>query len=241
MAVMLPDHLRSMKDILLNFTMFPGLLGAESVDGAYWTLAVEMLFYIITAIITLLPGIKWRKAGLGAWITTAAFVFFCTKVGMRNLPVKVIGVLGLADSRFEFLAVGTLLALLLKEEGNKRLPMYAGLILCGVVAWMRLGLIYGLLWLIITLAFIFLSVNIVIPSAFTKNVFLKMMESLAKISYPVYLIHQYVGRAILKNLDASGLTSEIYIVIPICVSLLLGILLHIFVEVPSARFLLGKK
>jgi peptidoglycan/LPS O-acetylase OafA/YrhL len=37
-------------DILLNFTMLPGLFGANPVDGVYWTLQYEIIFYGIILI-----------------------------------------------------------------------------------------------------------------------------------------------------------------------------------------------
>jgi len=41
----LPELSVSIKDFFLNLTMIPMYLGAESVDGAYWTMSCELAFY----------------------------------------------------------------------------------------------------------------------------------------------------------------------------------------------------
>jgi peptidoglycan/LPS O-acetylase OafA/YrhL len=64
------------------------------------------------------------------------------------------------------------------------------------------------------------------------------IEFIAKISYPLYLIHQFIGFGILKMMEDAGLENEVFIIIPITISIGLAYLLHRFVEVPSAKFLL---
>src|SRR5690606_11318477 len=41
-------------DILLNLTMVPQYLGASFVDGVYWTLGVEIKFYVLLAALLML-------------------------------------------------------------------------------------------------------------------------------------------------------------------------------------------
>lgn len=48
-----PDEFRdfSISDVLINLTMTQSAFGVASVDGVYWTLWVELLFYVLVAIL----------------------------------------------------------------------------------------------------------------------------------------------------------------------------------------------
>lgn len=50
-----PQALVSIRDIVINFTMFPTFFGAKQVDGAYWTMAIELLFSFYFA------GLLWLR------------------------------------------------------------------------------------------------------------------------------------------------------------------------------------
>lgn len=105
---------------------------------------------------------------------------------------------------------------------------------------MDMGWIHGVLWLILTTLIILLAVKIEDSQNRTLNLLTKTLAWMAQISYPVYLAHQFIGFAILKKLDTYGMTSELFMVIPIGFGLLLGAILHTFVELPAARYLTKK-
>lgn len=51
MAFIFPERVPSVRQFLLNITMFPTLFGSTAIDGVYWTMPKELIFYIIFAII----------------------------------------------------------------------------------------------------------------------------------------------------------------------------------------------
>lgn len=61
-----------------NATMFPGLLGSYPLIGVYWTLEVEMFFYLICIVLFLVGCIRKPIVFLGLLIIAAAvqFMFF---------------------------------------------------------------------------------------------------------------------------------------------------------------------
>ena len=63
MFVIMPERMPSLKQFLVNLTMMPSLLGIDAIDGVYWTLVKELLFYIGFAIILRLGLIKGGKTG----------------------------------------------------------------------------------------------------------------------------------------------------------------------------------
>lgn len=69
----------SPRDVLINLTMLmhllPLRLGVELVDGAYWSLAVELQFYLLTVVV-LWTGTMARIEGLLAgWLLLSLVVF----------------------------------------------------------------------------------------------------------------------------------------------------------------------
>ena len=61
---------------------------------------------------------------------------------------------------------------------------------------------------------------------------------IAAVSYPLYLLHQFIGFAIIRKMELAGLTAQGWIVIPVAISLVLAAMVHYWVELPAAKVLL---
>lgn len=61
MSFIFPERMPTVKQFLFNLTMFPTLFGSTAIDGVYWTMPKEIIFYIIFAIIAVMGGKKRRK------------------------------------------------------------------------------------------------------------------------------------------------------------------------------------
>ena len=59
---------------------------------------------------------------------------------------------------------------------------------------------------------------------------------LSSISYPFYLVHQKIGWGIIANMRAVGLKEEVYLIFPFLICIVLAMLLHQIVEVPSGKW-----
>lgn len=66
------------------------------------------------------------------------------------------------------------------------------------------------------------------------------LSFLAKISFPLYLLHQNIGMAMLSHMRAAGLTSEWWILVPLAVSILLAWAVWRFVEHPAGKLIQKK-
>jgi peptidoglycan/LPS O-acetylase OafA/YrhL len=55
-------------DLLLNLTMLPGYLGAEPVDRVYWTLAVEIKFYVLLWLLVVCRQLGRIEGWLYGWL-----------------------------------------------------------------------------------------------------------------------------------------------------------------------------
>jgi peptidoglycan/LPS O-acetylase OafA/YrhL len=73
-AVLDPADPVPLRDLLLNLSMVPGYVGAEMVDGVYWTLAVEIKFYVLVAVLIGTGLIRQYERVTYVWILTLAAV-----------------------------------------------------------------------------------------------------------------------------------------------------------------------
>lgn len=78
-TIYLPDRAVSMKDFLLNFTMIPMYLGADFVDGAYWTLSCDVFFYALIVTAGILKGGKYSAQIIIGW-----FIFQLLLLGLPD-------------------------------------------------------------------------------------------------------------------------------------------------------------
>lgn len=62
----------SLPTLLANMTMLAHWLNIEFVDGAYWSLAVELQFYLLVALAIAFKGVAQPERWIGAWLAISA-------------------------------------------------------------------------------------------------------------------------------------------------------------------------
>lgn len=220
----------SWREYLWNLTLIPQYVGARYVDGAYWSLAVELQFYILVWIALrarLLDNVDWLLWG---WLLIALVD------GMRPMypaerwlianwaPLFVVGAAtfrtttaGWSLQRSAMLVAAVALALWHEMLHVRRLE----------IEWHgdgpALAIVSGLL-LIAALAFVLTGVGRItigrtrwatVPGALT---------------YPVYLIHQFVGYVTFDMLLTRGVSPFTALCAIIAIVLAIGAALHYAVE-----------
>lgn len=235
MWVLMPERLRSVTDILLNFTMVPTYLGAQAVDGAYWTLPLELLFYGIIMVLMTKKLLPHLLKCLYGWAAVIATVSLCRRIGFAPFPLRAVWLL-LIGNRGECFILGCAVALWQKGcNWKKLLPLT---VLCAANSLMNMGI--GITLWTLCFAAVILGVDLgKLRFAQTPGILGKCLVFLAKISYPLYLLHQFIGFAIIRKLELAGFTAQWWIVVPIAVSIALSAMVHYWVELPTARVLLG--
>ena len=236
----MPELTKSWKVVLINFTMLQSFFRVESVDGAYWTLAYELRFYILIFLFLWISKFLSLGKFLLLWSIACLISFFLPAVGQWHYG-KVILELVLFPSRAAQFLGGCFLAYLFLGKGK-------------IIAYM--GLAISLLLQILsaeegtdTIAFIFFFVLIAVGYRWAEFIhgyvtkcpdwviyMLQCISFVASISYPLYLLHQYVGRVILYQLQIRGMGSEWWIFIPIGIVIILAYAIHIKLEKAAGRF-----
>ena len=195
-AVWLADDARfavSIPNYLVNLTLLGSWLGVPFVDGAYWSLAVELNFYIFVWLALRLGVFHRMEWLLAAWLAVSVVnalrpmwpVEFW--LNARWAPFFVAGsvffrvrMLGLTALRIGLLAVSYLLALHYAMDEAVKLrstPEHSDLLL-GVVVCM-ITVFFGVF---AAIAFKRWSVD-----------YSRIVAMLGLLTYPVYLLHQNLG------------------------------------------------
>jgi peptidoglycan/LPS O-acetylase OafA/YrhL len=209
--------------IATNFTMLQGFIYVPAVDGVYWSLTVELAFYLC------MWGL-WRAGALDR-----IEPILCLWIALRFLWLMfpwlpTLGSKLLLVDHIAFFAIG--IAAYRVRIGVRRwrdqIPVLAsGLIAVAMVDGTELALVYGGT----------IVVFIALVSGRTASLNTRVLVWLGALSYPLYLVHQNVGYALIAALEAAGAPPLAAALAALALALGLAQLIHDLVETPSLRIL----
>ncbi|EGQ9052477.1 TPA: acyltransferase family protein [Vibrio parahaemolyticus] len=188
---------QNVSQLLINLTMLQSFFGVEHIDGTYWTLTYEILFYLYA--ITLFKSKKFRFEKLTAILTFQLIYVFIKSIEL-NFPrfAEAIFILQF----MHYFCMGMCLYLLKNYFINIKQALFLVL-----MALINNYLAYGF------------ANSVVVASVYIVFVFcvydkLKFFECkalcfLGGISYALYISHQYVGYEIMHIIQSD--ISNIYI------------------------------
>lgn len=226
-SIGLPQQGLPWQDLLLNFTMVQEILGAEHLDGSYWTLQVELFFYVQMMFwfaLGQLKRIHWIIAG---WLLLAVLNGVLTQqhrhfsylvrelLILRHIPFFAMGILFYrlrtqpSESRLNL----AMIALCLLAIGVAERPVFllVAAVCCAIFTSFSLG------WL-----------------GFLNT---RLFAFLGGISYSLYLIHQAIGFSLIYRLEHAGVSSAAACLLAAGVAIGLAVLLRYGVEKPAMHWI----
>jgi peptidoglycan/LPS O-acetylase OafA/YrhL len=221
------------KMFFMNLTMLPGLLGARAIDGVYWTLEKELIFYFFIALIILFQvKVKDFKFIFFSW-TACAIVTSVIKLGCNiDTPITDAFVRLLLLDWVGFFAVGVFLCMYDRNFIDRSTAMFGITIAsASAVLWH-----FEDLFPVATVIAIFILCCSYKFSVLT----LPPVVFLGTISYPLYLIHQNVGYVTLLQLSTKFEISY-YLSLAITFVLVISASLFIRAYVEAPMIKIGKK
>lgn len=219
-----------MDDLLLNVTMVQDFLGAEELDGSYWTLEIELFFYaqmLLWFVLGLLGRIRWI---IGGWLLLAALEGLLERAGwhfpyamrelliLRHVPFFALGILfyRLRTRPAEWRGDASMIALALLAIGIGQKPalLPVAIVCCAIFTafvrdWLR-----------------FLN--------------LSLFAFIGGISYTLYLVHQSVGFVVIYRLEHAGVPAWAAVLSSMALAFVLATALHRIVEKPAMEWIRGE-
>lgn len=211
-------------DFFANFTMLAPIFGKRHIDGSYWTLLLEVKFYMLVCALILFGlshrierfFVVWVLAMLAATLTRhadlpmlmgyyayfAAGAFFAMRRQDASWRVNVMLAICLALS-VHFSAITNF-------DVREHYPLSPYIIAAIVICF------YGFFW--------------ILTSGNNTEIKLPRARQIGAITYPLYLLHQTIGYVVLKHF-ANEQNKLLMIPVTMLAMIALAYLLHRIVEV----------
>lgn len=201
-------------DFIANLTMFQSYLGFKNVDGAYWTLSVQLLVYLI------MGGIFFILRKNKRMFLTSVLIWFAVDICL-SIYGKVNGIVPMSSvllvRTIHLFLQGILIWLLSCEENKFTKVLMTVILFVSPLYNLFHNSIYYTIFNFLIVAIIF-AINIKGYTYSKENIF----TFLGSISFVMYLLHQNIGFLIIRYIESIGLTHEIFILIPVAIVILLS-------------------
>jgi peptidoglycan/LPS O-acetylase OafA/YrhL len=222
------------------------LLGLPSIDGIVWTLEVELRFYLLCLLLA--PALRaGRVAPLAA--AALALATAATLLGaIPDLPLAwrvALGEGALSAQMITFMLLGGVFGVWHRGTAGRPACLAAAAAILAAFVWQWAGgeisaqlapglASYAAALVLFTLLFAWRGQLGRVPAP---------LDALARISYPLYVVHGVAGYAVMRLLLEAGAPPAVAILVATAVALMAATLLHIAVEAPTQRAgrLLGRR
>ncbi len=231
----LPGGMPSLDRVLLNVTMLNKFFGVNGVDGVYWTLAAELAFYVQAAVLHACGLLTERRI---AWTVTAWVAITAAVAAVLPGRYQAIGFHVGSDSQWvtsahivvdfvPFFALGVVALLIVR--GRRDLGVLSATALSlGVIA--ALGTLNSA-----AVGAVALGVVLTVVLVNSLGMDSAPLRFLGRISYELYLLHQFIGFAIMLRLTSLGLPHPAAAILAFLVVFFLAYAVTAWVDEPVRR------
>lgn len=227
----------SKTDVLSNLTMLQLPLGVTEVDPVYWTLWVELRFYLLFAVVVAL-GVTYRRvlAFCGIWMILSVVADKADNALLKMFvmpeyaPYFIAGIAMFLIYRF-----GTNW-LLLGVVGFSWLVAQHQLL--GTKGSYEYGVMHSLSWNVMA-GFSLLAFGVVLAVAMGAfdRIQWKWLTVAGALTYPVYLLHQEIGFALIRWARNHGMGVGATLLAVLACVLLLSWIVHRYAERPLSALM----
>jgi peptidoglycan/LPS O-acetylase OafA/YrhL len=211
----------------LNLSMLQTFVGRSHVDGVYWTLEVEVGFYVVMLIAFVAGALRRDRLlfTLTAWLILAQML---ASLAPRRLPTVLATFIAATGPSYAHVFVAGMAIYVLRSHNEGKTRWVLLLSAMPFIDWWRHGATSAL--------FVLGCVALVLAATSPRVARTQLLPfyALGLISYPLYLIHQNIGYVILRSLPLSPTLS---VVATVSVVMILASLITCLVERPAMRLI----
>jgi peptidoglycan/LPS O-acetylase OafA/YrhL len=216
----------SWRQALVNLTMLQEFVGVPHVDGVYWCLEVELVFYAWMVAVLATGQLHRARTLVASWLLVSIAAMLGALALGRPSPALANRLLLVVHSAFFAIGAASFLDFRAARVSPATWCIYA---LALVAAWLgtgRQGLVVALLMVLLFTLLVW-----------RKAKFLdqRVLVFLGTISYPLYLLHQNIGYVIIHALRAHAVGYGAAMLCAMAVSLAAATALTFGVERPLRR------
>jgi peptidoglycan/LPS O-acetylase OafA/YrhL len=221
-----------------NLPLLHSALGIQSLDFVCWSLAVEVKFYVVFALIVMIG----RSAHQVVMLSIGFLALCCVGayVATHGMDPESFFSYLISDMKFmSFMFLGCLFYYVLYDELDATTALGYGLVVFSM--FVTIGSFYeqqlfGPLVKNFSYALLLFSACYLARDRFRKN---RMLDFLADISFPLYLVHSMIGYVTMPILIDQGMPYGFAWLICVGLAVFVACLVHKYVELPVNAF--GKK
>ena len=222
----LPDRDVSPAVFAVNLSMLQEFFDVRNLDGAYWTLAVELAFYGWMIGFARLGLLRHPQRMFVVWVGINIVVIGAAAMFQLDIPRSLAFALLLFHGNLFFAGI---CFYRLRQHPS---PFVFGLILVTLLIEWALRPDSILINVAIYTVFALVAFNCL------QRIAVRPLLYLGAVSYPLYLIHQYIGYIVMRQLYEWNVGSPLLVIALTLVFILaLAALIHHAIEVPALRIL----
>ncbi|EQB33568.1 hypothetical protein M529_03590 [Sphingobium ummariense RL-3] len=212
--------------ILVNFTMLQSFFYLPCVDGAYWTLAIELGFYACMLALWRAGVVEHIESAIPGWLALRWLLFF-----WHGMPGPVVDLLVLEWVPFFMIGILTYRIWSGQRRWRDQFP-YLGLVLLTIGGTDTPDILLA--------AIIILGCFALMIEGRLRWICIRPLIWVGSISYSLYLVHQHVGFIVMLTGNRFGLPPLASYMLAIGTALALGTILNRLVERPAGQWLQDK-
>jgi peptidoglycan/LPS O-acetylase OafA/YrhL len=216
----------TVKQFLVNFSMCQELVNVDSIDRVYWSLLPELFFYGLIFVVMLTK----QKENYLYWGSIWMLVIILNQLFNIESKFLFIKILNIRHGQLFF--SGILFYKL--YQGKDTAIHYLLIFSCFILSLFIYCKMYNVFYAIPAVTFAFVLFTLFVKKQLQFLSGIKPLLFLGSISYPLYLLHQRIGVAIMENIPGP---LAVKFSIAFAIALILAWLVHTYIEKKSSLLL----
>ncbi len=226
----LPGFQPTSSQVIANFSMVQELFLIDSIDGVYWSLEIELIFYVWMLALWVAGGLRAPVLLFATWLVVATGAQLAVRHAGLPIPHGISHVLLFKWIPWFALGIAAYLMYRQPDRLARKHLVLAGLAITAIaIAGGGLGL-----------SALALACFVAVALGSRGRIAIlnwRPLVWLGAISYPLYLLHDKIGWVTMRHLEAQSVSPALAVAAALAMSVAAAFVVHLLVEKPMTRWL----